>query len=187
MARAVLFPGQGSQAVGMLRHLACLFPEMLDALAEADAAVAAARRAASGAVGSLHIAYSWSARFETLPALGQAFKRRRPEVELLAEEMWNGRLAAALRGRTVDVALALCPDVVDALSYATVRTEPVVALVSSSHRLASEDATGLDAFADDDFLVFPRHLAPRLHDVMVGLCRAAGFEPKQRRESFHTR
>jgi acyl transferase domain-containing protein/acyl carrier protein len=32
----VLFPGQGSQYTGMLRDLSCRFPEMLDALAEAD-------------------------------------------------------------------------------------------------------------------------------------------------------
>jgi LysR family transcriptional regulator, benzoate and cis,cis-muconate-responsive activator of ben and cat genes len=156
-------------------------------LAEADAAVAAARRAGAGAVGSLHIAYSWSARFETLPALGQAFRDRRPEVELLAEEMWNGRMPAALRTRAIDLAVALCPDVAGELSYATVRREPIVALLSSSHRLASEEAIGLDAFAEDEFLLFPRELAPRLHDVMVGLCRAAGFEPRQRTESFHTR
>jgi DNA-binding transcriptional LysR family regulator len=156
-------------------------------LAEADAAVVAAQRAASGAVGSLRIGYSWSARFETLPALGQAFKDRHPEVELLAEETWNDRMPMALRARTIDVALALCPDVIGDLTYATVRREPVVALLSSSHPLASEEAVGLDAFADDEFLLFPRDLAPRLHDVLVGLCRAAGFEPAQRNESFHTR
>ena len=37
-----LFPGQGSQYVGMLRDLACQFPAMLDALTEADAAFAGA-------------------------------------------------------------------------------------------------------------------------------------------------
>jgi DNA-binding transcriptional LysR family regulator len=156
-------------------------------LAEADAAVVATQRAAAGAVGSLHIGYSWSARFETLPALGQAFRDRYPDVELLAEEMWNGRMPVALRTRTIDVAVALCPDVVGDLAYATVRSEPVVALLSSSHRLASEPAVSLDAFADDEFLLFPRDLGPRLYDVMVGLCRTSGFEPAQRNESFHTR
>lgn len=34
---AVMFPGQGSQTVGMLRDLACTFPEMLDSLAAANA------------------------------------------------------------------------------------------------------------------------------------------------------
>jgi acyl transferase domain-containing protein len=35
---ALLFPGQGAQYVGMMRDLACLFPVMLDTLAEADQA-----------------------------------------------------------------------------------------------------------------------------------------------------
>ena len=34
---AILFPGQGSQYVGMLRELACLFPDVHQALAEAEA------------------------------------------------------------------------------------------------------------------------------------------------------
>ncbi|OWK42289.1 type I polyketide synthase [Fimbriiglobus ruber] len=41
---AVLFPGQGSQYTGMLRDLACTFPELLDALAAANDEVAAQQR-----------------------------------------------------------------------------------------------------------------------------------------------
>jgi acyl transferase domain-containing protein len=44
---AVLFPGQGSQYVGMLREAACLFPEMLDTLAAANDAVAGISRDSS--------------------------------------------------------------------------------------------------------------------------------------------
>ena len=35
---AMLFPGQGSQYVGMLREMACVFPQVQEALAQADAA-----------------------------------------------------------------------------------------------------------------------------------------------------
>src|ERR671937_551105 len=44
-------------------------------LAELDHSLAEARRAAAGELGGLRVAFSWSARFETLPALGQAFRR----------------------------------------------------------------------------------------------------------------
>jgi acyl transferase domain-containing protein/NAD(P)-dependent dehydrogenase (short-subunit alcohol dehydrogenase family) len=45
----VLFPGQGSQTVGMLRELVCLFPEMLDSLALANRAAAALSQDSSDA------------------------------------------------------------------------------------------------------------------------------------------
>jgi DNA-binding transcriptional LysR family regulator len=155
-------------------------------LAEAEGAVAAAKRAAAGELGSLRIAFSWSARFETLPALGQAFRLERPEVELLTEELWNSRMADALRDGTVDVAVALCPEVAGDLTYAPIRREGVVALLAASHPLAGEQAIDLGALANEEFVLFPRELAPRLYDTLVGLCRQAGFEPTIRRESFHT-
>jgi DNA-binding transcriptional LysR family regulator len=155
-------------------------------LAESEAAVTAARRAGAGEVGSLRIGYNWSARFDTLPALGQALKRTYPDVELLAEEMRPSRMPAALRAGTIDVALALYPEVVDGLAYKTVRREPIVALLSANHPLAHENAVGLEALADD-FLMFPRELAPRLHDFYVRLCRGAGFEPNVSGESARSR
>jgi DNA-binding transcriptional LysR family regulator len=154
-------------------------------LAEAERAVSDARRAGAGEIGSLRIGFSWSARFETLPALGQAFRARQPDVELLTEEMWNARMIPALRSGTIDFALSLCPETSDGLTYATIRTERVIALLTTTHPLAREASIALGALAEDTFALFPREYAPHLHDQLVGFCRAAGFEPTIGKESFH--
>jgi DNA-binding transcriptional LysR family regulator len=155
-------------------------------LAEAERAVVSAQRAAVGDVGQLRVAFSWSARYETLPTLGQAFRDRHPDVELLAQEMWNAQMLPALRSGAVEVALALCaeraPDILDEV----IRSEPVVAVVGAHHPLANESAIRLSALAGESFVFFPRELAPRLHDVLIALCRRAGFEPRVERGSFHT-
>jgi DNA-binding transcriptional LysR family regulator len=155
-------------------------------LAEAEAAVAAAQRVAAGELGILRVGYNWSAGFETLPTLGQALKRRQPDVELVAEEMRPKRMTAALRSGTIGVALALYPEIAADFSYQPVRSEPVVAVLSSSHPLAGEEAIRLEVLAEEP-LLFPRELAPRLHDFYVDLCRSAGFEPKHSSESARTR
>jgi DNA-binding transcriptional LysR family regulator len=155
-------------------------------LAEADGAVAAAKRAAAGELGGLRIGFSWSARFDTLPVLGQAFRLQRPDVELLTEEMWNSRMTSALRDGTIDVAVALCPEVAGDLTYVPIRSERVVALLSASHPLASEEEINLSALAGEEFILFPRELAPRLYDTLVGFCRHAGFEPTVGKEAFHS-
>jgi DNA-binding transcriptional LysR family regulator len=52
--------------------------------------------------------------------------------------------------------------------------------------LRERGEVALNALAEEEFVLFRRELAPRLHDVLVALCRSAGFEPKVRSESFHT-
>jgi DNA-binding transcriptional LysR family regulator len=155
-------------------------------LAELDRSIVEARRASSGEVGRLRVAFSWGARFVTLPALGQAFRTSYPDVELLTEEMWNSRMPTALRSGLVDLAVSVCPEVSSELSYERIRSETVLALLSSDHRLAGEEEIALEDLAGDAFVLFPRELAPRLYDSLVGICRRAGFEPAVRSESFHT-
>jgi DNA-binding transcriptional LysR family regulator len=155
-------------------------------LAEAERAVGSAKRAAVGEVGQVRVAFSWSARYETLPALGQALRARHPDVEMLAQEMWNAQMPAALRSGAVDVAVALCPERAPDLVQEVIRSEPVVAVVGTDHALARQDAIPLSSLAGERFLFFPRELAPRLHDVLIALCRRAGFEPMPERGSFHT-
>jgi DNA-binding transcriptional LysR family regulator len=155
-------------------------------LAELERAETDARRTAAGDLGHLRIGFSWSARFDTLPAIGRALRLSHPEIVLLTEEMWNVRMLPALQSSTIDAALALCPEIAAEFCYETIRSEPVVALLAATHPVADEEGIELRALADDDFLFFPRELAPRLYDVMVGICRRAGFEPRVRSESFHS-
>jgi DNA-binding transcriptional LysR family regulator len=95
-------------------------------------------------------------------------------------------MPASLRMGTIDVALAVYPDIVSELSYRTIRRERIVAVLSSSHPLADTHAIALEALADD-LVLFPRNLAPRLHDFYLNLCRRAGFEPTHAEESSRTR
>jgi DNA-binding transcriptional LysR family regulator len=155
-------------------------------LTELDRSVTDARRTAAGELGRLRVAFSWSARFETLPAIGQAFRASHPDVALLTEEMWNARMLPALRSGVVDIAVSLCPEIAADLAYEPIRSEQVVALLADTHPRLPAGSLALSALADDAFVLFPRELAPRLHDVLVGLCRQAGFEPVLRPESFHT-
>jgi DNA-binding transcriptional LysR family regulator len=155
-------------------------------LAEADRAVAAARRAGAGELGRLWVGFSWSARFETLPAIGQAFHAQHPDVELLTQEMWNADMAPALRRGTIDVAVSLCPELPPDLADEVIRTERPIAILAEHHPLAHEAEIPVEALADEQLVLFPRELAPRLHDVLVSICRRGGFEPRLRSESFHT-
>jgi DNA-binding transcriptional LysR family regulator len=155
-------------------------------LAEADRAVATARRAGAGELGQLKVAYSWSARFETLPAIGRAFRVRHPDVELVAQEMWNVSMAPALLDGTVDVAVALCPELGPDLADEVIRSEPLVALLAAGHPLAGETAISVEALSEESLVLFPRAIAPRLHDAMIDVCRQAGFEPRLRNDALHT-
>jgi DNA-binding transcriptional LysR family regulator len=155
-------------------------------LADAQRAAEDARRAAAGELGDVRIAYSWSTRFETLPALGRAFRATHPDVELLAQEMWNARMPPAFRNGSIDIAVSLCPEIAADLQLAPIRSERLVALLPEAHPLAGEDAISLASLSGEEFIVFPREIAPRLHDAFMSIYRRAGFEPRVRNESFHT-
>jgi DNA-binding transcriptional LysR family regulator len=156
------------------------------ALEESAGAIRAAQRAAAGAEGVLWVGFGWSTRFETLPTLGRAFAARWPQAELVVEELSNRQVTRALVERTVDVAVTLCPDVASAGAIAStaLRGEALIALVPSSHTLAARRSVPLSALAAEQLWLFPRTLAPRLHDTIVATCRAEGFEPRLARGCF---
>jgi DNA-binding transcriptional LysR family regulator len=145
-----------------------------------DLAVDATRRAAVGDLGTLRVAFSAAARFETLPAIARAFRRSHPDVAVVTEEMSNVPMVPALRTGVVDVAVVLCPELTADLSSEAVRRERIVALLPRWHPRAGEVAIALHDLAADPFVLPPRRAAPRLHHTLIELCRRSGFQPAVR-------
>jgi DNA-binding transcriptional LysR family regulator len=75
-------------------------------------------------------------------------------------------MPAALAAGTIDIAIAVAPRSRPS-SRKPIRSEPLVALLPAGHPLAGEPALALDSLADEEFVLFPREMAPRLHDAFM--------------------
>lgn len=141
-------------------------------------AVAEARRAARGEVGSIRVGFTGSAAFNPrVPTAIRTFRRRFPDVELSLVEANSNGLVDALHGGALDVAF-LRPEGIgrEGLALQPVDEEPMIAALPSS-RMPHDEPIALAALASDPFVMTPRLLGPTLYDTTIGACRDAGFEP----------
>ncbi|HEY0778638.1 MAG TPA: LysR substrate-binding domain-containing protein [Gemmatirosa sp.] len=83
---------------------------------------------------------------------------------------------SALLAGEIDVGL-LRPPVDERLAVQVIREDPYVAAVPSTHLLAEAGELDLADLAGEDFVYFPREMAPGVFDRMIAACAAAGFSP----------
>lgn len=106
----LVFPGQGSQAVGMLRDVACTFPEMLDSLTAAEAGWAGTHRLVDFVYP--HSAFTPDVRAEQEAAL-RATDVAQPALGAVSLGAWQtlqtfGVTADAFAGHSYGELVALC-------------------------------------------------------------------------------
>lgn len=152
-------------------------------LAEAEKSVAAAQRAGRGEVDVLRVGFTDSAALAGLPEIVRAFRAAHPSIHLeLTESTSQGQVDAVERDE-IDVALVRGPVVSTNSRTEVVRREPFLGALPSGHRLAARRTLTIAALRNEAFVLFPRALAPAFHDLIVGLCLRAGFEPHVEHES----
>lgn len=155
-------------------------------LAQVQRAENLARRAGSGEIGRLTVAGTESATWDVLPELLREYRQRYSEVELVIREMTTPLQVAALHSGEIDVAFLRAPVNTEGLTAHTVRREPFAVLLPEAHPLARRAAIPLTALASEPLVVYPASPRPSWADVIIGVCRHAGFEPRVIHEASET-
>ena len=138
----------------------------------------AARRAARGETGSLTVAFAASVMFLALPTIIQTFRQQFPFVRLELRELATGPQLIALRTGELDIGFLRQPPRDTELVTETMMTENLVLAVSKRHPLASRKQLRLIDVSDEDFVLFPRDLAPGLYAHVLAVCAEAGVHPR---------
>jgi len=147
------------------------------AIVQIERAENLSRRAGSGEVGRLTIGGTESATWDLLPKLIHEYRQQYPNVDLVVREMVTPAQVAALRTGEIDAGLSRTPIDPEGLIARTIRQEKIGLLLPETHRLARRRTIPLTALEGEPLIIHPSLSRPSWADVMISLCRNAGFEP----------
>jgi DNA-binding transcriptional LysR family regulator len=148
-------------------------------LLEATNGVEQARRVGRGDAGVLDVGFPATVALDLLPRVIRALRERHPGIELRLSELTTTPQRDALRTGGLDVGFLREPEPDASLQMETVMTERFIAVLPSTHRLATHRrAVPLVVLAAEPFILFRRDVGPLFHDRILGLCGQAGFTPR---------
>ncbi|NRR34265.1 LysR family transcriptional regulator [Oxalobacteraceae bacterium] len=159
-----------------------LLPEARRLLAQAQELPQLVQRAAAGEVGRISLAFVSSADYSVLPPFLRAYRAAFPQVQISLQEATSDlQLDSLLNGR-IDAGL-LIPPLPDRarveLDYLPVLKESLMlAAPAGLEVLQTPGPLRLDQLPPLPLIIFPRAIAPGLHDAILAMFRAAGITPE---------
>ena len=174
------------RAVSLTPAGQALLPEARRLLAQALDLPALVRLAAGGETGRLSLAFVSSADYSVLPPFLRDYRGAFPRVQIALREATSDlQIDELLQGR-IDAGL-LIPPLPDkakpALDYLKVLAGPLI-LAATAGLLAPGGAVRLAALPALPLIIFPRPIAPALHDAILACFAAAGVTPEIGQEAI---
>jgi DNA-binding transcriptional LysR family regulator len=156
-------------------------------LAGVDEAGFEARLVAAGTIGRLTIGCVGSATYSLLPRLVRGLGAELPGIDFAFQgEMLVPDQVRSLGDGTVDIAL-LRPPIHDAsLTIEVLRHDRLVVALAADHPLATRERLRVADLEGHDLVVHTERRGAVMYNVVVDLCRCAGFEPRFRAEVSET-
>lgn len=165
---------------------AALLPPVLDLLARAQALPAVARAAADGEAGHLRLAFVSTVGYTLLPQWVRGFRARYPRVSFDLIEATGDVQASAFERGDIDAGFVLhAPGFAPAdRASLLVASEPLTLALPAHHALALRGADPtLQEALGLPLVIFPRRIAPSMHDAIFGLYHGAGAVPHVAQEA----
>ncbi|HET8648107.1 MAG TPA: LysR family substrate-binding domain-containing protein, partial [Vicinamibacteria bacterium] len=114
-----------------------------------------------------------------------SFHRRHRTVRFDVQILGSLQQAAALRDARLDAAFLRSPASEPSLDSMVLMSEPLLAALPARHRLAARERVAISDLGAELFILPPRTAVPILHDLVLKLCRDAGFVPNVAHEIDH--
>ncbi|MGO4712904.1 LysR family transcriptional regulator [Bradyrhizobium sp. 2TAF24] len=147
------------------------------ALLQAEAAKEAALRAARPARPTFALGFISGAEIGLLPEVDRVLRDAFPGIELRLSSDYSPVLARALMRRRLDAAFMRQEDNAADLAYRRVRTDPLVFVFPSDHRLASQATVAANEVVNETFYL-PSRSAPAVRRVVLDYFSRAGIDLK---------
>ena len=158
-----------------------LLPEARRILDDAARLPDLVRRVAGGEAGRLTLAFVSTADYSVLPAILQRYRAAFPAVALVLREATSDVQADELLHDRIDAGFVIPPlpgKMNSAIDYVKLLEEPLILCAPAGlAALKADGAVSLRDLPPLPLVIFPRAVAPSLHDAILGCFRAAGITP----------
>ncbi len=151
------------------------------ALHQAEAAKEAALRAAQPAKPTFTLGFLSGAEIDLLPEVDRVLRDAFPGIDIRLSSDYSPVLAKALMRRKLDAAFIRPEDNMGELASRRVRTDPLIFVLPSDHRLASQTAIALEEIVNETFYL-PSRSAPAVRRIVLEYFNRIGIDLKQEYE-----
>ena len=151
------------------------------ALLQAEAAKEAALRAAQPPKPTFALGFLSGAEIDLLPEVSRVLREAFPGIDIRLSSDYSPVLAKALMRRKLDAAFIRAEENMEDLSCKRVRTDPLVFVFPSDHRLASQEAIAPEEIVNETFYL-PSKSAPAVRHIVLEYFNRAGIDLKPDQE-----
>lgn len=134
-------------------------------------------RVAMGTLGQLRIGFTSSMLFRGLGQFIHQFQDKYPHVQVRLKEMNSSEQAQALKQELIHLGFVHSLNQEETIQHRLLLSEEFICCMPKHHSLAQQKVLDLNQLKHDNFVLFPRSVAPHYYDQITAMCVNAGFSP----------